>query len=262
MSYMNWIMGPRRSLVALAFTALFGAASPAVAQDGGTFELDAELGASLFFGASSQTAVLVRNGIEWNGPSREFAASWGFDYGEAEDGDGGRFVNKRSWTFQTSADYLPGGRLSPFIFATAEGSYERQIDFRTSGGAGAKYRFVDNEQTRVDFSLAALLERTDPRQPAGLDSEVTSIGRWSARLRVRQAITDAAGFELVSFYRPRMGDFDDNSWDVNASVQVALSSTFGVRLSLVNKYDSMAESRGARSNHDGRAYFSIVAAVR
>ncbi|HWV58126.1 MAG TPA: DUF481 domain-containing protein [Longimicrobiales bacterium] len=251
-----------RTLLACVTAALVCAATPALAQNADTFELDAELGASLFFGASSQAAVLVRSGLEWNSPSREFAASWGFDYGEAEDGDGNRFVNKRSWAFQTSADYLPGGRLSPFLFATAEGSYERQIDFRTSGGVGAKYRFVDNERTRVDFSLAALLERTDPRQPAGVDADVVSIGRWSARFRLRQAITDAVSFDLVSFYRPRMNDFDDHNWDVNASLQVALSSTLGVRFSVVNKYDSTAEARGARSNHDGRAYFSIVTALR
>lgn len=252
----------RYAVLAILLVAAVAAPDRLHAQDAEVFQIDAELGASLFFGASEQTAVLIRNGIEWNSPTREFAFSWGFDYGEAEDADGGRFVNKRSWIVQTSADYLPGGRVSPFVFATAEGSYERQIDFRTSGGAGAKYRFVDNDRSRIDFSLAALIERTDPRSTPGVASEAVSVGRWSARFRLRHGFTEGVLFDLVAFYRPKMGDFDDHTWDATASMQVALSSVFGLRLSVIDKYDSLAESRGARSNHDGRAYFSVVAAVR
>jgi hypothetical protein len=79
------------------------------------------------------------------------------------------FVSKPSWSVGTSGDYLSGGRAGPFIFTAAEGSYERQIDLRTSGGAGAKYRFINNERTRLDVSLAALLDRTT-RVPEGASS--------------------------------------------------------------------------------------------
>lgn len=233
------------------------------AQEARPWKYDAEFGASMFFGASQQTAVLIRNRLDWSEDRLEFSASGGFDYGEAKDADGDSFVNKRSWTVETSADYLPGGRASPFIFVTAEGSMERQIDLRTSGGAGAKYRFIDRERTRLDASIAALLERTDPRARAGLvQQEATSIGRWSGRLRARRAIGDAAELQLVTFFRPNMSAFDDHTWDLTASVQYALSSLLGLRVSLVNRYDSLAEERGARANNDGRLFFSVLASVR
>jgi hypothetical protein len=240
-----------------------GAAAPfthAWAQDSRPWKYDGELGASVFFGASEQTAVLVRHRVEWSEDRLEFALGGGFDYGEARDADGDRFVAKRSWSAETSADYLPGGRMSPFIFGAAEGSFERQIALRASGGAGGKYRFVESEATRIDVSLAALVERTEPRQQADVPAEVTSVGRWSARFRVGRDFS-AAQLQLVTFVRPAFGDFDDRTWDLTATATYALTDALGLRASLVNRYDSLAETRGARANHDGRFFFSIIANV-
>jgi hypothetical protein len=236
--------------------------APLDAQTDRPWSFDGELGASMFYGASRQTAVLIRNRLDWSEDRLEFSAAGGFDYGEARDGDGESYVNKRSWTLETSADYLPGGRASPFLFVTAEGSLERQIDLRTSGGAGAKYRFVDTDRTRLDASMAALMERTAPRDRAGIVQDPTATGRWSARLRARRAIGDAAQLQLVTFFRPAMDDFSDQTWDLTASAQYALSDVLGLRLSLVNRYDSLALDRGARANHDGRLFFSVLASLR
>ncbi|HSJ23939.1 MAG TPA: DUF481 domain-containing protein [Longimicrobiales bacterium] len=241
-------------LPALLFT-------PARAQDSRPWAYDAELGASVFFGASEQTAVLVRNRLEWSEDRLEFSLGGAFDYGEARDGDGDRFVAKRSWSAETSADYLPGGRASPFLFAGAEGSYERQIALRASGGAGAKYRFIESDAARVDFSLAALLERTEPRPQAGAALEVSSVGRWSARFRARRDFS-AAQLQLVTFFRPNIEDFEDRTWDLTATATYALTDALGLRASVVNRYDSLAESRGARANHDGRVFFSVVATLK
>jgi hypothetical protein len=254
--------------LATAVTALCsaGPAAPAHGQDAGAgrpWKFDAEAGASVFFGASQQTAVLIRNRLDWSEDRLEFSASGGFDYGEARDADGDSFVNKRSWMVETNADYLPGGRASPFIFVTTEGSLERQIDLRTSGGAGGKYRFIDTERSRLDASLAALVERTDPREREGIAARpATSVSRWSARLRARQALGEAAELQMVTFFRPSMGDFGDRTWDLTASAQYALSDRVGLRMSLVNRYDSLAEQRGARANHDGRLFFSVLASIR
>jgi hypothetical protein len=250
------------SFAVLLAAALLALPAAGHAQTDRPWKYDAELGASVFFGASQQTAVLVRNRLDWSEDRLEFSANGGFDYGEARDMDGESFVAKRAWSVETSVDYLPGGRASPFVFGTAEGSLERQIDMRTSGGAGAKYRFIDTERTRLDASLAALLERTDPRVRDGIEPAVTTSGRWSARVRGRRAIGESAELQLVTFLRPSMRDFADRTWDLTASAQYALSDRVGLRLSLVNRYDSLAEARGARANHDGRLFFSVLASLR
>lgn len=237
-----------------------GLPAPVSAQDVRPWKYDGELGASMFFGASEQVALLARSRVEWSEDRLEFGLGGGFDYGEARDADGTRFVAKRSWSVETSADYLPGGRVSPFVFAAAEGSFERQLALRTSGGAGAKYRFIDSDAARLDVSLAALMERTEPRPQAGAPADATSLGRWSARFRARRDF-ESAQLQLITFVRPAIGDFDDRTWDLTATATYALTDALGLRASLVNRYDSLAEARGARASHDGRLFFSVVASI-
>lgn len=227
------------------------------------WSLDAEVGASLFFGATDQVTLLSRARYELEVPSWELGLGGAYDYGETTDPDDGRFVSQRAWSVQVNADYMPSGRFSPFLFGTAEGSLQRQIDSRVSGGIGGRYRFIDRDNARVDFSLAALLERTDARMPGPEDQEVTSIGRWSARFRARRTFAeDRMTFDLVSFYRPRIHDADDDyTVEVTAALQYALTRVLGLKLSLVDNYDSLAEGRGARANNDGRLLVSVIASI-
>ncbi len=253
-----------RGVTAAAAVLLVAWAHPVLAQQPGrSWRLDVELGASVFFGASEQAALLSRSKLEWKDPRWELTLGAAFDYGEAQNPADGRFVNKRAWSTTLSADYLPRGRFSPFVFASAEGSLQRQIDSRASGGAGGRYRFVDNERSRVDLSIAALAERTDPRSDDAVTGVVRSIGRWSARLRARHTLgSDRVRLDFVSFYKPKMDDTRDYTVEIAPSAQYALSSIIGLKVSLMDTYDSTARSRGARSNNDGQLLFSILASVR
>lgn len=230
------------------------------------WKLEAELGANLFFGASKQGAVLSRGKLEHKSARWELKLAVAYDYGEAQDGDGLRFVNKRSWLSQTSIDYLPQGIFNPFVFGIAEGSLQRQIEMRRSGGAGARVRFIDNARTLFDFSVAGSIEHTRPRIniPGEITKEAQSIGRWSARLGARHRFAeDRMQFDLVSFYKPSMDDFGaDYTVEVTTSVQYALTSMLSLKLSLVDVYDNLAVSRGAPSNNDGQLFFGLLASVK
>lgn len=249
--------------VLLILTPLAGPAS-AQEEQGRPWKLDAEVGANLVFGATDQASILSRSRYELQVPNWELGLGGSYNYGETADPESGRrFVSQRAWSADISADFLPSGSFSPFLFATAEGSFQRQIDTRVSGGIGGKYRFVDRQNARVDLSIAALLERTDARSPGPDEAEITSIGRWSTRLRARRTFAgDRMTADLVTFYRPRIDDVDDNyTIELTAGIQYALTSVLGLKLSLVDTYDSLAMSRGARSNNDGRILFGVIASV-
>jgi hypothetical protein len=220
-----------------------------------------ELGVSLFFGAAEQTAFTFGAGAERTSEWVELSLGGTFDYGEAQNPETREsFVSKRSWNADMALDYRPEARLSPFVFVSGEGGLERQIDLRVSGGAGAKYRFVHTERARFDVSLAALVERTDPRTEPGELDEIETKGRWSARVRVGRTFGEGrTTFSLVSFYRPAFDDTGDYTFELDSSVAMALNATVALKLSFVDKYDSMAESRGAPSNNDGRLFVSLVA---
>jgi len=254
----------RRALVTIPVLSL---ALPVAAQPPvRPLKLEGEIGASLSFGASEQAAVLSRGKLEHKGARWELSFSGSYDYGEAQDPDAGRFVNKRAWVSRLSVDHLPEGRFSPFVFGSAEGSLQRQIQTRASGGAGARYRFVDTDRSRIDLSIAALYERTKPRDgiPNRPDIAPSSIGRWSARLRAgHRFAADRMQYDLVSYYKPGMDRFeDDYSIEVTSGLLFNLTQVLALKLTLAHLYDSLAWTRGARSNHDGQLFFSVLANLR
>ena len=223
------------------------------------WSLDGELGANVFFGASEQTTALFRSAFEHQDERWEVSLRGTFTYGEAQNQDGVRFVSNRSWMALAGLDY-DAGRWSPFFFGSSEGSFERAIDLRMSGGAGARYTFVENDLSRIDASLALTAEFTRPRGVEGEVTEDTWLARWSARGRTRRHFWDGRGeLNLVVFYRPALGDSEDYTIELDTSVSFALNHAFTLKLSLVDRYDNLAVSRGARANNDGRIYFSFLA---
>ncbi|MEQ9569316.1 MAG: DUF481 domain-containing protein [Longimicrobiales bacterium] len=253
-----------RLVAALLVGAALAPGRAAAQDDGEDWALEGEVGTSLYFGASDQTAVLLKGGAEHTSERIVFGGEASFEYGEARVLEGEPYVNKRSWNSGLSVDYTPDGRVNPFVSLTAEGSYERRIDLRLSGGLGARYRFVRGDAGRLDLSLAALVERTDPRDVPDEADEVELLARWSARFRARRSMREGGVvFDLVSFYRPAFQEpAEDFTVEVTSSVTFALTRQVGIKLSLADKYDSLAEDRGARDNNDGRLFFSLSATTR
>lgn len=248
--------------------ALLMARAPLGAQsedDPSLWSFNGEVGTSLYFGASDQTAFLVNGGAEHRSDDVIFSGGSGFEYGEARGIEGGSYVNKRSWNSKLDLDYAPGAKVNPYFSLTAEGSYERRIDLRLSGGMGARYHIDQSRDGRVDFSVAALIERTKPRaRPDEEVQEVELLGRWSARFRARRSMREGGVvFDLVSFYKPALKEpSEDYTVEVTSSLTFALTNSVGLKLSVSDKFDSLAEDRGARDNHDGRLFFSLTATTR
>lgn len=255
----------RLATVLALSVALAGTPAGVLGQDAGEgpWSVEGELGTSLTFGASDQSVLLLRSGAEHESERVVFAGEAGFEYGEARESDEGAFVNKRSWTSSLSLDYTPEGRVSPFVSLSAEGSLERRIDLRVQGGMGARYRFDRGEGGRLDLSVAALVERTEPRHDAD-GGEVETLARGSARIRARRSLKDGGlVLDLVSFYRPALEEpVRDFTVEFTSSVTFSLTGGVGLKLSIADRFDSLAEERGARDNHDGRLFFSLSAATR
>lgn len=230
--------------------------SPLGAQEEG-WDVEGEVGASLFFGNTEQATVATRAAVARAEESWEFSTSAAFNYGEAQDDGGLSFVSKRSWELRGGVDYRPFERWSPFVFGKVESSLEKQIDLRYDGGAGAKYTILRDDRTRLDLSAAALLERTRPRE--GSEAADTTLARWSARLRARRSWADERlTFNSETFYRPQVGDFDNYVVTSQSSIAFQLNEVVSLKLTFVDNYDSQAVLRGARENNDGQLFFSVL----
>lgn len=246
-----------RSLV--LFTCLLAVLSvprPGTGQEA-EWSLEGELGASVFFGNTNQSTLTTRIAASRADSTAEVATQASFSYGEATDGEGNEFVAKRSWDVEGSVDYHPYGRVSPFVFGIVESSFERKIDVRFSGGAGAKATAIRNERTRLDLSAAALVEHTRVRDGGeGIDG---TLARWSFRLRGRRAFSDdRVSFRTENFYRPVMDEFGDFVLESESSFSFVLTDAVTLKLSFVDIYDSEATARGADVNNDGQILFSVL----
>lgn len=229
------------------------------AQDGG-WTAEGEVGASLFFGNTSQSTVSTRAATSHSDSTLEFSSQASFTYGESENDRGESFVVNRAWDLEGSLDWRPYAILSPFVSGQVESSLQRRIDFRFDLGGGAKYTFAQSDRSRVDLSVALLAERTFRDQPATEPDERESLlARWSTRFRARHQLEDdRITLSTVNHYRPVFDAFGNYVVESRSSVSYALSEIVTLNLAFRDIFDSRAVARGADTNNEGQLLFSVL----
>lgn len=248
-------------LILAAIAALPGALSSQESPEPDHWKVEGEVGASVFFGSTSQTAVNTRLGLGTQDQPQEFQLDAAFIYGEVSTPEGLRRVHKRSWKVGSSLDALPDARFSPFIFGQAEGSWEKRIDLRYNLGAGGKLGLVTRQQGRLDLSISVLAERTLPseRAPETVDDQLDA--RWSTRLRGRRSLSEGRiTLQTETHYQPRFNRADDFTFTSTSSLGFRLNDVVSLKLTFIDNYDSGAVERGARTNNDGQLFFSVLSA--
>jgi hypothetical protein len=191
----------------------------------------------------------------------ELRADGRFSYGDGEPDGATRVVTARSLGVSAGVDLVPFGRVSPFTLASFESSLQARIASRVSAGVGTKYTFQRSGESEANISLAALAERTRPlRYDSALPAARTAVAwrnRWSLHFRVRQRITPAVGISHTTFYQPAMDALSRFTVNSVTSLDTRLAAKLALTLSVEERYDSEARSRGARSDNDGQLLLGI-----
>ena len=222
------------------------------------WHLQAETGASVFFGNTRQTLVTNRTGLQHADSAFESRLDGAVTYAEAVTTTGATEVSRRSWILGSTLDYRPYAVVSPFLLASVESSLEKRIRRRMLGGAGAKYAIIREGSTRLDLSLALLADRTVVPDSA-LGSTGTTVARWSSRLRARRAFSKAVTMSMETFYRPRVDKLDRYTLTNVTRFAYQLTRAISLSASFGDSYDSEAMRRGARTNNDGEMVFGLIA---
>jgi hypothetical protein len=221
------------------------------------WSFESEVGASIFFGASDQTTVATRVGVDRKGARFELENDLSYLYGEASGESGNTFVNKRSWAAESNLDYRGFSRLNPYMFGSALSSLEKAIEVRYKWGAGAKLTALESETSSLDFGLAFLGEKTVEDSPTNGDSEL--LARWSGEFNLRRSFSgERTVFQAKANYSPVFDHSDNYTVTAEGSIAFKLSEIISLKLSVVDNYDSRAEARGAGDNNDGRVLFSVL----
>lgn len=247
-----------RSVLSCAFvTCCLLASRPVRAQQLG-WHGSGEVSGTLLFGSSSDRLALFRFAGARSDSLVELRADGRFSYGDGESEGGDRVVNARSVGISGGADLLPFGHVSPFTLASYESSLQSRIAARVSGGVGTKLTLHRADDAEASLSLAVLLERTRSLTGDSIPGNLVAWrNRWSLRFRVRQRITHDVSLSHTTFYQPtidRMSRFTVNSV---TSIDTKLTARLSLRLSLEDRYDSEARSRGASSDSEGQVLLGI-----
>ena len=232
---------------------------PLVAQAPATvWERTLELSGNYLYGNTEQAILSTRSSIVRNDSSVAVRLDSRFLIGVTTRDGEGRVMDRRSWTVAGSVDFKQYAPQSQFIFGSIERSLELKIDRRLSGGIGHKVSFVRDSSTRFDFSLGILGEQSLlPQAPAPGDTTVlpllnTTLVRMSGRLRYRKNLTARVGVEHTTWYRPELAAFNRYLASSVSALSYSMSKRSHLQLSFQNDFDSLARSRGSRSNQNGQ----------
>ncbi len=221
------------------------------------WSLDSEAGASVFFGASDQTTVATKVKLTRTSALFQVENDLTYLYGEASDGEGVTFVNKRSWSVGSTLDYRGFSWLNPYGFGSVSSSLEKKIERRYKGGGGAKFTALESDVSTLDFALAVLAEKTIQSSPTDGESQV--LARWAGEFGFRRTFSEErVVFETTGQYNPVFDQFANYTVEAGSSLAFKLSEIISLKLSVEDNYDSRAKARGAASNNDGRVLFSVL----
>ena len=112
----------------------------AVGQEEKSWSVKTELGASVFFGNTSQSAVTTSISGDLERGVFDLVGRAGSVYGEASTDDGDTFVNKRAWDVGLDVKYDAGSALNGFVRDKVESILENKIYLRYNIGVGGRYQ--------------------------------------------------------------------------------------------------------------------------
>ena len=222
------------------------------------WEAKGELGASAFFGNTSQFAVTTALSGEADTGLLNLTGRAAFAYGESANKQGETVMSKRAWEITSDVDFEAGSAFKGFLLGKIESAYEKKIDLRYNMGAGGKYE-REFQGMETEFSFALLAEKTIPLEEELFLIERKMVGKWSAGFAFAKELRDGRlTIESDISMEPELKRFSSLTLSSRQSVSLQLSQSIAIQFSFVDSYDSGAQARGARSNIAGQIFFSLV----
>ena len=219
---------------------------------------EGELAGNVYFGNTRQILAAMRVEREQTDSGAAMRTQLRYGYGQTTTDEAGTVVNKRSWGAVTSYDRRPFSRISPYVRALLESSFENRIARRYGAGGGARLNVIRSVATDVIASAGVDAEQTVPLPTALVPGDKTTLARGLTNLRLRRVFSPSLSAASEASYAPALTDFGDYTLLSLTSLKMSLSRTAGLTLTFRDGFDSRAVSRGARSNNDGELLLGVL----
>lgn len=224
---------PIRTVLAVATGLALAAPVAAQQPKPDTWNVQLELG---FNGASGNSSFsILRTGAKakhLKTEKAEFEMATLVRYGRS---DGKVIANDQRLSFKL--DLWPEARWSPFAFVDASRDIIRKLDFRSNGGAGAKYDVWQGKEKNDQASLSGALiwDYQDFRlEPGSTSPKTESRARWSFRANGEKTISETTTVEHTTFFQPVWNRSMDFTLTMTTSVSTKVLRD--VSLSLEHEY--------------------------
>jgi hypothetical protein len=147
-------------------------------------------------------------------------------------------------------DWVPQADLSPFVYASAGRDVIRNLASRLVAGGGAKWTFWrPGEHTKMSSSVAAIVDYENYLLDADSPGpESVGVGRWSTRLKFDHAFASDATFQHITFWQPRVSDFDDYLLDMSTSVSTKLVAGLSLVIKHSYRHDAVPPPGAVRDD--------------
>jgi hypothetical protein len=147
-------------------------------------------------------------------------------------------MKNKEYSLSSKVDYLPQKKISPFILLNAYQDIPKGYKYRFGGYLGGKWIMSKSDKSNYSISAAYLFETQKTPKDGENSGSSKSESKLSFRFKIKQAISQFATLNLISFYTPAIKKFNDYRIDLEASLSSKLTSKilmkFGYTFNYVN----------------------------
>jgi len=216
------------------------------------WQFKTNLGFSYFEGNVEKLDTRFGIGLSRKDTIIEYASAYNFIYGELN-GDKNNLVHD----FRYTMDFWPLHDVSPFLGVFIFSNTFKGFKQRNSFLAGAKYRIVEDEKTKLSVSSALMY---DDIIFGSTNSEVPDIKdevwRISLRPKLKHKLSENLVFQHISFWQPTVEDLNNYIYTMDNSLDFLFQKKFSFGLDYIYYFNSQPPYNSIRKR-DQKVLFSF-----
>lgn len=162
-------------------------------------------------------------------------------------------VNENKGTGVAKYDRYVLPRMEFFAFTQSEYNDVAKLIYRNNSGLGAKFIFFKNYFWRMDVSAAPVYQYEHY-----LGLEVTNTYRWSFRYRLKVTPFEDITGNIVTFYIPKMGDFEQYRLSIDMYLQVGILAKLSLKLGYSYSFNKNALPDTKRYDYTSYAQIGLT----
>ena len=194
------------------------------------------LGGNYWTGNTEKGTIIGSLGLAAVDSIKEFSFDAKYAYGENN-----KKVNQQEFLSGLQYDFHPLSAFSPFMRIELYNNKFRNLKYRYSGLAGAKYRFFvykKDGETTSDYSISGaftyVFEKYSPEAKASDQQKV----RLSLRPKIKQKLAKNIYFQSELYYIPKINCWEDYIFYFRSNVNFLVNSNIFIKCSYDYEYEN------------------------